>query len=312
MRRAALARTTTGGTQKRVGSFGEGVKHEFGKAQAQVDPAMSTAPGHAAKRPDTIDLIGPEFDCPSPEPARRTLIICAAPRTGSYELCRHLVAAGIGVPHEYFNRIYARDLASRWGFETDPLGEAELPRYMDLLRRRRGQGGVFAVKLQFRHFDRFLRNRAGAALFEGASVVHLFRSDAAGQYASFLAAAKTGTWDFSPRRTTSPRLQQRGNAREFIKEALGDLSMLLNEDAGFRGLFVLLGIRPIFVTTEELFRDPRGAIRSIADAVATPINEDALKRSIALSAPYGRDGEREKAVAGLIDAFKRLAFERRS
>src|ERR1700682_5669733 len=102
MRRGALARTTTGGTQKLVGNFSEGVKHEFGKAQAQVAPAMSTAPGLAAKRPDTIDLIGPEFDCPSPEPARRTLIICAAPRTGSYELCRHLVAAGLGAPRALF------------------------------------------------------------------------------------------------------------------------------------------------------------------------------------------------------------------
>src|SRR5439155_16998926 len=97
----------------------------------------------APERPDVIDLIGPDFDRHSVEPPQRTLIICSAPRTGSYELCRFLIAAGIGVPHEYFNLSYARRLAERWVLAGNPLAEIELGRYIDLLRRRRSQGGIF-------------------------------------------------------------------------------------------------------------------------------------------------------------------------
>ncbi|MGB6287905.1 MAG: Stf0 family sulfotransferase, partial [Xanthobacteraceae bacterium] len=107
------------------------------------------APRPPANRPDALDLIGPDYDQASSQPADRTLIICSAPRTGSYELCRYLLAAGIGVPHEYFNPNYARRLGERWGFSRSPLEPSELKRYIGILRRRRAQAGVFATKLQF-------------------------------------------------------------------------------------------------------------------------------------------------------------------
>ena len=96
------------------------------------------------ERPDVIDLTGPDFDFISSEPARRTLLICAGPRTGSFELCRYLIAAGIGVPHEYFLSYFAKRLAKRWGIFSDPLAEPTIARYIEGLRRRRSQGGVFA------------------------------------------------------------------------------------------------------------------------------------------------------------------------
>jgi LPS sulfotransferase NodH len=263
-------------------------------------------------RPDVIDLIGPEFDRPSVEPARRTLIICSAPRTGSYELARHLTAAGIGVPHEYFHPNYARRLAGRWAFADDPLSDAGLLRYMQVLRRRRGQGGVFATKLQFWQFDDYLRNPNGAALFEGACIIHLFRPDVASQYASYRAAIVSGNWDFSARRTTPPNTRHRENSDGLFKEALNEINLLVREDAGFRGLFILLGIRPIFVTTEELIRDPGNLVRRIGDQMAVSVNEDALQRSIAHSAPYGHDHRRQQAVAGLAETFKKIAFQRRT
>jgi LPS sulfotransferase NodH len=263
------------------------------------------------KRPDSIDLIGPEFDNPSEDPAGRTLIICAAPRTGSYELCRHLIAAGIGVPHEYFNFNYAQRIAERWAIKGDPLGDAELPHYIKLLRRRRSRGGLFATKIQFLQFDRYLRNESGAALFDGACVVHLFRPDVATQYASVRAAVESGRWDFSSRQTADPRPHQRKSDEAFFQEALSEVTLLISEDAGFRGLFILLAICPIFVTTEELIRDAGSIVRRIGQALDTPVNEDALERSIATSAPYGHEQERERATAGLAAAFKKIAFQKR-
>jgi LPS sulfotransferase NodH len=262
-----------------------------------------------AQRPDSIELIGPEFDRLSAESARRTLVICSAPRTGSWEIARHLIAAGIGVPHEYFNPNYARRLAERWVFTDDPLSEAGLPRYLSVLRRRRVQGDVFAVKLQFWQFDKYLRNSVGAALFEDACTVHLFRPDVASQYASLRAANESGIWDFSPRQTRAPRIPHE-RFEDSFNEALDDMNYLLSEDAGFRGLFILLGIRPIFMTTDELNRDPGNLVRRIGETIGAPVNEEALARSIASSAPYGHERQRERAMAGLRDRLREIAFQK--
>ena len=264
------------------------------------------------KRADAMDLIGPEFDRLSSEPANRTLIICSAPRTGSYELCRFLIAAGIGVPHEYFHGNYSQLLGERWSFNDHPLTEAQLKRYVAALRRRRVQNGVFATKLQFGQFDRYLRNAHGAALFDGATVVHLFRPDVATQYASARAALESGTWDFSQRQTSPPLQRDRANSGEFIQQALNELNWIVGEDAGFRGLFVLLNIRPIFITTDELFREPRNVGARIAAAVAVPVNESALAEAIALSAAYGHERAREKAVSGLGETFRKIPFTNRA
>jgi LPS sulfotransferase NodH len=265
---------------------------------------MAAAP--TAKRPDALALIGPEYDLSSPQPADHTLIICSAPRTGSYELCRFLLAAGIGVPHEYFNPNYAWRLGERWGFSKIPLEPSELPRYMEALRRRRAQGGVFATKLQFPHFDGNLRNEHGRRLFEGATVVHLFRPDAVAQYASNRSALESGVWDFSTRPTTRPVVRDPKDFDNFFKQALQELDGLMGQDAGFRCMFTLLGIRPLFVTTDELFRDPRHFVRKIADTMRLPTNEAELERAIELSAAHGRD--RTKATTGLAEHFKRVVF----
>ena len=260
----------------------------------------------APKRPDAMDLIGPDYDRPSTDPAGQTLIICSAPRTGSYELCRYLLAAGIGVPHEYFNPNYALRLAERWGFARSPLEPSELARYVGALRMRRGQNGVFATKLQFPHFDRILRNESGRRLFEKATIVHLFRSDAPGQYASFRSALESGCWDFSNRPTTAPVARDSHDVEKFLRQALNELDALMGQDAGFRCLFALAGVKPIFVTMDELFDRPREVVGKIADAMQLPFNAAALDQAIALSAAYGRDPT--KAVEGLAEHFKRIAF----
>ncbi|MBI3759678.1 MAG: hypothetical protein HY269_07990, partial [Deltaproteobacteria bacterium] len=226
-----------------------------------------------AKRPDLLALIGPEYDHPSPQPAERTLIICSAPRTGSYELCRYLLAAGIGVPHEYFNPNYALRLGARWGFDKNPLEPSEMSRYVQALRRRRAQNGVFATKLQFPHFDRTLRNEHGRQLFEDATIVHLFRPDAVAQYASYRSALERGVWDFSTQQTTSPVTRDVDQFGNFLRQALQEVDSLMGQDAGFRCMFTLLRRRPIFVTTDQLFSEPRRTVLRIADAAGLVVNE---------------------------------------
>jgi hypothetical protein len=48
---------------------------------------------------------------------------------------------------------------------------------------------------------------------------------------------------------------------------LQEVDALMGQDAGFRCMFALLGIRPFFVTTDELFCSPGNVVRKIAGLV---------------------------------------------
>src|SRR5262249_258110 len=153
-------------------------------------------------------------------------------------------------------------LAFRWGI-PNPLAEPGLTRYIDTLRRRRAQGGVFAFKLGYSQFDNCLRNQHGAALFESALVVHLYRPDIAGQYASARIAMHTGIWDFSERRR-QPQIPDVAGATAFERALVG-VDALVNAESALRKLFVLLGISPLFITSDELFQEPRNVVERIAN-----------------------------------------------
>src|SRR5580704_861797 len=59
----------------------------------------------------TSDLLDqPEF---TGTPSK--IFICSTPRSGSYMLCRFMINAGLGVPHEYFNPVIMRQIAPRFG-----------------------------------------------------------------------------------------------------------------------------------------------------------------------------------------------------
>jgi len=253
-------------------------------------------------RPDTIDLIGPDYDTTGGDVAERTLIICAAPRTGSYELCRLLVAGGVGIPHEYFHPQYSQTAASRWGMSGDPLREDNIAAYIDLLRRNRVQGGVFATKIQFWQFNACLRNCHGAALFKNASIVHVFRSDVVRQFKSMRVAMVTGRYDFSARASRPPQ-------PDSVEDALKALDFLLEEDAGLRRLFVLLGASPLFITTDDIVDRPRETVALIAQSAGVRVDEAGLDRMLATSTPYARDTQTEQQVADTINALGAFAFQ---
>src|SRR5262249_14841975 len=192
---------------------------------------------HPGEKPDIVDLIGPSFDRPRGEPAEKTLIICAAPRTGSNNLARLLLAGGIGVPHEYFNPQYAAVAAARWGLPPTVLSTSQIGSYIEELRRRRSAGGVFATKLQFWQYQGSLCNEHGRSLFHRAVVVHLFRADVFRQFLSFLKALETGRYDFSNRATGTPLSVALILDASNLK---GTLQAVMGEDAGLRRLFARL------------------------------------------------------------------------
>jgi len=257
-------------------------------------------------RADILDLIGPQFDRPRGEPAANTLIICAAPRTGSYELARMLMAAGIGIAHEYFNPHYAEIAASRWGFSAAPLSIAQIGNYILEVRCRRSAGGVFATKLQYWQYEASLRNAHGSSLFEGAVVVHLFRADVFGQLVSLLNAMETGRFGFSGTMTYPPE-----NSETLLSEArlLTIAETLAMEDAGFRRLFMVSGIRPIFVEFHQLVREPRSVIETIGQALAVPPDHAGLEKALALSGPYRAEPKTLQRQQRVLEILRKFAFQ---
>ena len=260
------------------------------------------------RRPDLMDLAGPDYDVEIGQRGNKTLIICSSPRTGSYELCRFAMAAGLGIPFEYIHPQFASIIGPRWDLPADSLKAENIGPYIEALRLRRVQNGVFGVNLQYWHFSGFLMNNPGNGLFTDAVVVYLFRPDAAAQVTSWRVAMNTGVWDFSGRRTSEPReYPQEIHARAVQFQE--DLKFVTSEDTGFRELFALAGIKPFFVSMGELFRAPREVVGNIAKALDVPVNEAALAQMIAGSKPYPRDeAAHARATEGLEVELRQMAF----
>ena len=237
-----------------------------------------------------------------------TLIICSAPRTGSYELCRFALAAGLGIPFEYIHPQFANQLGPRWGLPAEPLQGPHVGPYIEALRQRRAQNGVFAVNLQYWHFTGFLMNNPGNSLFSNAFIVYLYRPDILAQVISWRVAMNTGIWDYSGRRTADSRPYP-SDSRERAAQFQEDIKFIVGEDAGWRDLFAMCRITPYYLAMDELFRAPREVVARLAAALDVPMNEAALAQMIARSKPYPRDeAAYARAIEGLGDLPRQMAF----
>lgn len=260
------------------------------------------------KRPDLVDMASAEYDIVSETPAEKTLVICSAPRTGSYELCRYLMAAGIGMPHEYFHPQFANIFGPRFGIEGNPLDGANVQPYIDALRKNRGQNGVLAINVQYWQVSGFLINPPGNSLFRNATVIHLFRPDIGSQVTSWRVAMNTGIWDYSGR-VTGDKRPYPADLNERIKQYEEDLKFVAGEDMGFREFFARAGINPLFILMSTLFEAPVQLVKLIGSILETPVNENALKAMIERSKPYPRDeAAYKRATEGLAPRLRERAF----
>ena len=214
----------------------------------------------------------------------KKLFICSTPRSGSYMLCRFMINAGLGVPHEYFNPIVMRQIAPRFGLGRDadrlawrPPGRKDrLPfarlaraaemafteRYIKALVPGRCQSGIFAVKIQFEQYAAVLDNPVGWKLLDGGLFVYLYREDLLMQAISTRFAFATGKWSTDEAVTTAPQ----PDASLFDVTAIDRiLEMLANGDRGWRLFFSRNGISPLFVSYEALCADPSGFVSRLAE-----------------------------------------------
>ncbi len=244
---------------------------------------MRRMPLDSPRRYSESDVNGPEFDRPPFEGVARKLFICSSPRSGSYMLCRYLIAAGLGVPHEYFNPIVMRPIAERFGLgetvrdlkwawrgrlarlvQPVPPEVAFLEAYGAELRRRRTAGGVFAAKIHYGQYERVLDNKVGHELLQGGVFVNLVRDDLLGQAISFHVSNLTGRWSVDDAVTTAPAREPNYFDRDAIAACIRGLA---DEDRGWRVFFARHGIRPLFVSYESFRLDPWRDIDAIARAL---------------------------------------------
>lgn len=254
------------------------------------------------------------LDQPEFVDAPKKLFICSTPRSGSYLLCRYMINAGLGVPHEYFNPYVIQQIAPRLGLgesarrlnwrppgrrdqlmlsRKERAAEVEFLRtYLQILIPRRCQSGLFAAKIHFRDFRRVLGNPLGQELLDGALFVHLFREDLLKQAISEHFSQLTGRWGIDDTVTTPPVANPDFFDLHAIDRALVDVA---EQDLGWRMYLARRGLRPMLISYEQLCEDPFGFVVAIARRLG--IDPDMLRRgySEAASAPEPTAGLPSKA-----------------
>lgn len=213
----------------------------------------------------------------------RKLFICSTPRSGSYMLCRHMINAGLGIPHEYFNPIIMRSIAPRLGLGAaieglqwrrrtlrdrlpfgNPARAAEIrfiEQYTAALIPRRCQLGVFATKIHFDQYTKALDNSVGWKLLRGGLFVHLYREDLLAQAISMNFARATGRWGIDDAVATPPvttlDLSDPSALDATVKE-------LARHDLEWRILLAKSGIPVVCVSYERICQDPFGFVIELA------------------------------------------------
>ncbi len=235
------------------------------------------------------------YDNEAPGPLQHKLVICSSPRTSSKRLARLLLAAGIGVPMEYFNERSVRTLAARWG--------VALPAYLETLYRRRVVNGVFALTVQHHQVRAWQYPADVASLFADAATVYLTRSDRDAQAASLAACMLTDNWGFDG--STSQRVFTRRQLQQAARRAIDFLDLERRHwDERFRDA----GRDTLRLTDEQVIADPVAAVRAVADQLAVSFDAEGLGRMVEVDkGPYAVDRELKSQLLPLVREFRSRA-----
>jgi LPS sulfotransferase NodH len=251
--------------------------------------------GRKMKRYTELEISSELLDQPEFHGTPKKIFICSTPRSGSYLLCRFMINAGLGVPHEYFNPIVIRQIAPRLGLEESmnglkwwPRGRKDivflrakqraaerefLRKYLPIVVSKRCRLGVFAAKIHFRDFRTVLDNQVGRRLLEGGVFVHLYREDLLKQAISERFAQLTGQWGIDGTVTTAPAADPIFFDLGAIDRTIKDLSV---QDRGWRSWLARNSITPISISYEKLCEDTYSFVETIACRAG--IDPQALQR----------------------------------
>lgn len=242
-----------------------------------------------------------EAGIPAPLP-RHKLILCTTPRSASNTLTALINAAGIGRMNEYFNPMRL-DLAERIGGGNFNTSQFDPQIYCQGLQREFQKNGIFSAKLFFSQFRLNLLNAAGSALFDGATVVYLLRTDPGAQAVSFKTAIETQQW------TGLANERRARQAEPRHVELLDCLQNLCKQDRDWRRFFALAGINPITLLDQDVARRPVETVARIAAAMGVEYDHAALAAKAASRGKYEKHADRkQELIAGELAALRDRAF----
>jgi trehalose 2-sulfotransferase len=204
-------------------------------------------------------LLEADFDQPPPASPGHLYLICNLPRSGSWALCRMLLRLGLGLPSEYFHQVFGPVMAARLG---TPVTKAEPAwNYLSALLRVRATGsGHVGIKVNLNQLQLFFPGPSSARLLQRARLIYLFRQDMLAQAVSFNFAQSTGHWQ----KTGTPGLTIPGAAPDDFRRIDKLIDQLTAQETLWRRTFAKLGLRPFFVSHEEIVADPAGSLIRVA------------------------------------------------
>lgn len=242
---------------------------------------MTTGSSDRAQGVTPYDLASVAHDYPEWKgPPRRTVLLCAHPRSGSTLLGEALYfAGGLGCPLEYFHAGFRPSFARRWNApDYDSLSAA-------VRRHRTSPDGTLGVKLFWRDIEEIARDaepelerfanvppsealadyyaalaKHVARLFPNPQFLHLWREDRLRQAVSAVLAVETGRWRSIPGAT-------RGDASVTPPFEADRIERIMSYSdfchGHFRNLFAAMGTAPHAVSYEALTADYATTVRSV-------------------------------------------------
>lgn len=253
----------------------------------------------------------------------RKIYICSTPRSGSYMLCRYMINAGLGVPHEYFNPINMRQIALRFGlggevqalrwrrrspWDNLPFSSAArartaevafLRKYAAALVLRRCQHGVFAAKVHFDQYLKVLDNPVGRTLLDGGLFVHLTRDDLLAQAVSTHFSNLTGRWSIDDNLATAPEAQPNFFDLQRIDRTMEELA---EQNRGWRLFLARNGVAQITLSYERLCEDPFAVVIELARRLG--LNPAMLRRGYSEAGAHA-EGEGDPNVPRKSEVIRR-------
>jgi LPS sulfotransferase NodH len=257
----------------------------------------------------------PAFDFPTTTVTTK-YVICTSPRCGSHYL-GHLLhqAGGFGYPLEYVNKA---NLAV-W---TRRASENRAQSPLEFIKSvRTAPNGVFGIKVHYNQLATFLEHESDIV---GYRYIVLERHDLLKQAISYAWAAQTRSWI-----SGMPELHPAEYRWDQIAQKLSEIA---ESNAGWRSFLAGCGISPLFLTFEDVRKDPAHAIARVASFLnvtpeQTPGREgffpieqkqagkrEWLERFVTESRERLQRGDfppREKAAPSLLSSLRRRLGARR-
>lgn len=230
----------------------------------------------ANRRWSENELSGPSFDGKGEKCFRRVFVF-ASPRSASWTACRYLVAAGWGIPCEYFSYGIAEFYFRMSGGAKKSLAFSELREYRQLLEECRSRNGVFSTKVFWTEFTR-LQDAYTPEQLDQSVHIYWYRRDFASQIVSLQVARAENQFSF----TSLERdygVQENTTDYEEEEKAIKQLSgfLLASEHAWFME-FGRRGWKPLVIESEQMLHDPVTTMKFLSSEAKLPIDCENIAR----------------------------------